>query len=623
MQTSLPPSDHTRKHLQLSPFSLDIAAAALLVLFLCLSIALALLRHAAFHTYLLDLGYYTQVIWNTAHGRWFAASLKLPTFLADHFSPVLAALAPLFLVAPDARLLLVISILALSTGIVPAYIIAKRRDARLAVLLVACFVLNPMLHDTATQEFHEIVLAVPLLAAAVYVAITERYRLLVLSLLLVLLVREDMGIYVASFGLYFLARRPAQRRLGLLLVFLGAAWLVLMTAYVMPALGSGSYLHGQQFSGVGGSLLSALQTAVTDPGKLGQTLLTAGKLGALVRVFAPLALLPFLAGGEQLLWAPAILVLLASSAAAPGALSAWYVAPLLPLLWASIAQTLSRMQPGRARRAAALLVLTSCIGFLLWSPFPGGRLFAASTYAGDRHSQIGHQVLATIGPDESLTTQNGLGAHLGARRKLYLFPWFDWGNPPAVILLDETPPTTYPLTVEELQTSIRQLQMEPAVQTSYEQDGYVVFRVLPEPRFPSMSPLTWPAGLRMDGYEAAQSAGDAPFGADVSTLIAGGRLRVMLYLSALQKMEQDLAISVRLVAPDGRLLAQDDNWPARGLLPTSQWLPGRLIRDTHYLAIPAEAANLPLSLVVVVYDSSTGQPVTPNAGHTLTSWRAR
>ena len=520
-------------------------------------------------------------------------------------------------------LLFVISIVALSTGVMPAYIMVRRRDAPLAVLLVACFVLNPMLHDTAAQEFHEIVLAVPLLAAAVYAAITERYRLLVLSLLLVLLVREDMGIYVASFGLYLLARRPAQRKLGALLLLLGAAWLVLVTAYVMPALGSGSYVHGQQFSGVGGSLSGVLQTAVTDPGKLGQTLLTAGKLRALVRVFAPLALLPFFAGGEQLLWLPAVLVLLASSAAAPGSLSAWYVAPLLPLLWASIAQTLSRMQPGGPRRALALLVLASCVGFVLWSPFPGGRLFAAGAYASDRHTQIGHQVLATIGPEESLATQNGLGAHLGARRNLYLFPWFDWDNPPAVILLDETPPTTYPLTVDELQTSIRQLQMEPAVQTSYEQDGYVVFRVVPEPRFPSMSPLTWPAGLRMDGYEAAQSAGDAQFAADVSTLAAGGRLRVMLYLSASQKMDQNLAISVRLVSPDGRLLAQDDNWPARGLLPTSQWSPGRLIRDTHYLPVPAEAATLPLSLVVVVYDSSTGQPVAPTAGHTLTSWPTR
>ncbi len=96
----------------------------------------------------------------------------------------------------------------------------------------------------------------------------------------------------------------------------------------------------------------------------------------------------------------------------------------------------------------------------------------------------------------------------------------------------------------------------------------------------------------------------------------------MLYLSASQKMDRNLAISVRLVAPDGRLLAQDDNWPARGLLPTSQWSLGRLIRDTHYLAIPAEAAALPLSLVVVVYDSSTGQPVTPFAGYTLRSWPA-
>ena len=80
---------------------------------------LAFLRHAAFGTGLLDLGYYVQVIWNIANGRWFATSLKPPTFLADHFSPALAGLAPLFWAAPGARTLLAIQVLALATAVLP------------------------------------------------------------------------------------------------------------------------------------------------------------------------------------------------------------------------------------------------------------------------------------------------------------------------------------------------------------------------------------------------------------------------------------------------------------------------------------------------------------------------
>ena len=601
-------------------------AAVLLSLFVAVAVFLALRRHETFHTYLLDLGYYTQVIWNTAHGQWFANSIKPPTFLADHFSPLLAALAPLFWLAPDARLLLIISIVAISTAIIPGYATLRRSDAVLAVLLVVCFVLNPMVHDVAAQEFHEIMLAVPLMAIAVYAVNRARYRLLLLSMLLLLLVREDMGIYVAAFGPYVLVKDRRRWRLGSFLICLGIGWLLLMTAYVMPALGGGAYRHTVQFSDVGGSASNVLQTAVTDPVKVVQVLLSTAKLQALVRVFAPLAILPLLAVSEIVLWLPAVLFLLMSSAAIAGSLSGWYVAPLLPILWMSIALAVGRLAARQARLAMAALILASVVGFLLWSPFPGGQAFVPAAYAVDQHMQIGHDMLATIPAGEALATQNGLGAHVAARQQLYLFPWFDWNNPPSAIMLDEKAPTTYPLTANELQTAIRQLQMEPAVQTKSEGDGYYVFSILPAVSFPRQSPLTWPAGLRLDGYEVAQTGASGAFTDDVSPPIPGQTLRVMLYLTALEKMDRDLAISVRLVDANGRLLAQDDNWPARGLLPTTQWTPGRLIRDTHYLEIPAAAAasplSLPISLVVLVYDSATSQPVEPAAGYTLTSWPA-
>src|SRR5512137_2205281 len=103
------------------------AGPLFLVLFVAAAILLAFRRHEAFVTQVFDLGYYTQVVWNTAHGRLFATSLKPPTFLIDHFSPLLAILAPLFWIAPDGRTLFVVQMLCLSSAIVPAYVILRRR----------------------------------------------------------------------------------------------------------------------------------------------------------------------------------------------------------------------------------------------------------------------------------------------------------------------------------------------------------------------------------------------------------------------------------------------------------------------------------------------------------------
>ncbi len=64
----------------------------------------------SFRTHAYDTGIYTNTVWNTAHGRWFHSDLidiapapgqdRGGNHLGDHFSPILAALAPLAWIVP-------------------------------------------------------------------------------------------------------------------------------------------------------------------------------------------------------------------------------------------------------------------------------------------------------------------------------------------------------------------------------------------------------------------------------------------------------------------------------------------------------------------------------------------
>ncbi|MFQ5577089.1 MAG: ArnT family glycosyltransferase, partial [Anaerolineae bacterium] len=63
------------------------------------------------------------------------------------------------------------------------------------------------------------------------------------------------------------------------------------------------------------------------------------------------------------------------------------------------------------------------------------------------------------------------------------------------------------------------------------------------------------------------------------------------------------AVSVRVVAPDGSIIARHDGWPAGGLLPTSQWRVGDYVQDRHTLPLPPDAPPGNYTLSVVVYDS--------------------
>ena len=312
-----------------------LAGPVTLALFVVAATLLAFRRHDAFVTQVYDLGYYTQVIWNTAQGRLFATSLNQPTFLIDHFSPLLAIFAPLFWIAPDPRTLFVVEMLALSTAIIPACLILRERYSLLAPLLVLAFVFNPLLHDLATDEFHEIILTVPLLAVAIYALLKEHYRVLVVALLLTLLVREDMGIYLASFGLYIIVFRRGRASLGLFLIAIGIVWLPVISNVIVPLLAAGDYRHGNTLVELINAVIDSARNLAASPQQTLRAMAKSEQFRGLVHVLRPLMGIPLLAAGEQLLWAPALFVLLASPDLCVSALGHWYAAPLLPLLWTS------------------------------------------------------------------------------------------------------------------------------------------------------------------------------------------------------------------------------------------------------------------------------------------------
>ncbi len=448
------------------------AAWIFLGAWLLLGCYLALRQHAAFHTHLFDTGYYTQVLWNTAHGNWFANSLKYPSFLADHFSPILLLLAPLFWIWPTSYPLQVTKIVALGIPIVPLYYLLRHNHPRIAPLFVLAYLLNPLLHQTALEEFHEIVLAAPLIGLACYAARREQIKLLLASLGLLLLVREDMGVYVALFGLYWLSCYPAQRWLGPALIAAGVAWMAGVSLLVLPQLRAGSD------QALGGAQASAqILAALRDPLALLLSFVTGDKGWAVLRLLLPLAGLPLFARGEQLLWAGSALFLLALPFSNVGGLTDWYVAPLIPLLWFGAAVALARLAFRPALFGAGLLLASTCICFYLWSPFPGGSAFIPAEYVLTEHHLIGQALLADIPADAAVVTQSGLGAHLAARTKIALYPWNQPQPGAQLWIFDTQNQDIYPLTGDEFWAIVNRLRDDPAVATLREQDGYFVFHV--------------------------------------------------------------------------------------------------------------------------------------------------
>lgn len=110
--------------------------------------------------------------------------------------------------------------------------------------------------------------------------------------------------------------------------------------------------------------------------------------------------------------------------------------------------------------------------------------------------------------------------------------------------------------------------------------------------------------------------GDPPLFRLVGVTPAIEAAELTLYWQSLHPAEKNYTVFVHLLDEQGRLVGQHDGEPGNGRLPTSMWLPGEIVADSHPLALPGTGRY---ALAVGVYDWQTGQrlPVTDTSGERL------
>ena len=123
--------------------------------------------------------------------------------LADHFSPILALLAPLYWAWSDARVLLMAQGGLLGASLVPVFLYARPRVGRVgAYLLTAGYALFWGISAGVGYQFHELAFAPLLLGLAIYFADQGRWRGFWIAIVGLLLVKENMSVLVVFIGLW-------------------------------------------------------------------------------------------------------------------------------------------------------------------------------------------------------------------------------------------------------------------------------------------------------------------------------------------------------------------------------------------------------------------------------------
>lgn len=89
------------------------------------------------------------------------------------------------------------------------------------------------------------------------------------------------------------------------------------------------------------------------------------------------------------------------------------------------------------------------------------------------------------------------------------------------------------------------------------------------------------------------------------TFRPGEEMHLTLRWRCLTHILKDYSVFVHLLDAHNRLWAQDDNAPIKGLHPTSYWVAGEIIRDTHGITLPTDMPPGRYRLEIGMYSSAT------------------
>jgi uncharacterized membrane protein len=380
---------------------------------------LAVQEHRAFETGRFDLGNMVQAVWSTAHGR----PLDVTELDGDqinrlgaHVDPILAGFAPLWWLWPSPAMLLLVQAVAVALGALPVFLLARKhlRSERTGSLFALAYLVYAPVLWLPLDEFHPVALACPLLLFAVWYLDEERVATALPFLGLAVLTKEEIPLVVAALGAWYALAR-GQRLVGGALTVAGVALGAFYLAIVIPHFREGDApTFYDRYDAVGGSPSGIVETALTDPLVVIRAVTEARDLEYLLQLALPLAG-AFLAAPLMLLPAlPELAANLLSEVSTQTSIEFHYTAPIAPFL---VAGTI--LGAARFPRLAPAVLIASLAGAVFLGPLWAGEL------GPDRvsdHDRIAKRAVGLVPSGAPVSSTNGLGAHLSARRRVFSFP---------------------------------------------------------------------------------------------------------------------------------------------------------------------------------------------------------
>lgn len=315
-----------------------------------------------------DLAFFSQCMFGILRGNAFS-SLFENNLLGNHSNIIAYVISPLFAIFPHPMTLVIFKVLSyVFTGFF-LYLLAVSRigkpQALLVMLLYYLYLPNVfgLLHDFDFESLSPIFLV--LLIMFYY---RMQWRNFILTALLAVIVKENIPLMVAAFGIMGLFSNRDKLRWGVVPFLLGAISFIYFVKFLVPSMAltktGGAHPYTYIYKGIWeGGLWGAAQYCIS-------MFFSSANINFIIQILSVLLFAPILSASALFPIIPLILQHALSSAPTHHSIRYYYVMPMAPFLFFALILFVERWRGGLRRTIwVGLIGLLVCAYSLQWQEY--------------------------------------------------------------------------------------------------------------------------------------------------------------------------------------------------------------------------------------------------------------
>ena len=469
---------------------------AVMLFFTALYAVIAIPNHYLFRTSALDLGLYTNALYDYIRLQWNDSTLFMDVpqnLLADHFDLYLVIFSPLSLLFGTYTLLIVqvIAIVMGGLGIYRYFRLVSDREW-LPLLAMIHFYLFFGIFSAVSFDYHSSVVAAMVLPWFFYYFRKRKYGPASVLVLFMLISKENTALWLlfVFLGLlfeYFRDRKAA----GYLVIYssFSLAWFLLIVFFVMPSLSAEGTFPHFRYSVLGNDPVSFIRNFFSAPfHSLALLFTNHTPFGYGDHVKAELHLFVLLSGLYLLIFRPQYLLMLVPiyfqkmyhDNVWVWSVAAHYSVEFAPILTIGAFSVINSFRKPRHGKVMAIVAVAITLlvtvrlmdNTVIFYDKSRIRIYSLSHYQRDYDTGAVRKALKLIPCDAAVSAQSGFLPHLSLRDKIYLFPIVKDAE---YIVISEKE-NTYPLDKEGYYETVKDILTTPGWEIIESFDGFFLVK---------------------------------------------------------------------------------------------------------------------------------------------------